>query len=719
MFIFDYILIFLALGTIIWSLFLYYKKYRMVEAKYLSFFIFNVGFWILSLYFALFSKDSSTIVLWTRMCYFFGSLSIIFFRFFIFVFYNKNENIFKNNKFIIIFLFIFCILNFILPDKYIYFDIEIYDNKAPRGTYGIFYNIFSIFIFYIIIISIRNILLKYKNLNSLKKQQIRYVILGGVIAMFGGILFVVFLPLLGVEEFYSIGPMFFIFFIWFTSYAIIRHQLLDIRIVIQRGIIYSVSIAFVVAFYLLLIFLFGFIFTDQYILDVSSAIMTIIIGIYGVPIIEKYFKRWTDRIFFKDKYDYSTVLYEFSEILNNNINLEVLLEKTFIKLRQVLKVQKIRIVLLEQELVFDEHAQLRPIKEKFSIEAKDIIVNNDNAVITGSDIQYLMSKLDKNNEKDNEYRKILQLAQSYEEKYHFEVFVAMISRKKLIGLILLGPKMSGDVYSGEDVSLLKTFAHQAAVAMEKSQLYEKAKDYSRELEKKVKKRTSRIKGLQEEQQQMMLEIAHGLQTPLTIIKGQLNILKDEIKDTEKLESFEKSIDRISRFIYAMLRSAKLDSRDQSQHIMLDLSALLEEFLESVHIITQEKNIEILHNIKEGIFIMGNKSEIEELLMNMISNSVKYMDERRKKKITIDLNRHKNRFNKAILTIEDTGIGIGKEHLPNLFSKFYRIKDDMQTKGTGLGLVICKKIIEKHNGRIRVESQVGKGTKFIIDFPLVK
>src|SRR3989339_826809 len=676
MFIFDYLLIFLAIGIIFWSLLFFFKKRNMREAKYLAFFIFFTGFWMLSLYIALFVKSVFGVILWTRMSYFFGFLAILYFLFFISIFYNLSENLFKKYKIIIIISFIFCILNFILPNNYIYSGVEIFKEQTPRGQYGNFYKFFSIFILCIILLTIKKIFSEYKNLTNKKRQQIKYVILGGIVAILGGMIFVVLLPLFGIEEFYSIGPLFFMFFIGFTSYAIIKHQLLDIRIIIQRSIIYSFSLAFIVALYLVLLFIFEFIFKSITSVTMTSAITTVIIGIYGVPLIEGYFKK-------------------------------------------ILKVEKIRIIVLGQGIVFDEYANLRSIREEFPSEFEEMIVGHNNSVLTNFDIYKLLEKIDHQNKKDLVYKKVLERAQKLEKENDFEIFVAMISRKKLIGLMFLGRKMSGDDYTKEDINLLKTFAHQAAVALEKSQLYEKAKDYSRELEKKVKKRTSRISGLQEEQKQMMLEIAHGLQTPLTIIKGQLSALQEEIKHSEKIESLEKSIDRISKFIYAMLRSAKLDSRDKSEYKLINLSALLEEFSESVHIIIQEKSIKLIHDIEENICIMGNKGEIEELLMNLISNSIKYMNEDRENKIIINLYRHKNKHNKAILTIEDTGIGISSEHLPNLFSKFYRIKDDTKTKGTGLGLVICKKIVEKHNGRIKVESQVGKGTKFIIDFPLKK
>lgn len=715
--IFDVVSIIFGVVFIIWGMYFFVKR-KEKDARFFSLFTFFTGLWIVFVTITNYCFVEKYLIFLYKICTNLGLLAILFFLCFVSFFRNNKIII---NRFLLMIIFIFVLLVFVLPGDIVVKDIQINYDSPPRGQLNILITyVFISLLFYMIFKSFYTLFSGYKNLDSLKRSQIRYVALGGVISIFGAILFDVVLPwVFNDERFYSLGPLSFVFFIAFTSYAIIKHQLLDIRIVIQRGIIYSFSLAIVVSIYLLSILLLSFVLNDKGIVTMTGAMVAIIIGIYGVPIIERYFKRKTDKIFFKDRYDYSKELYDLSEILNNNINLEVLLEKTFNKLKKIFKVKKARIVLLEQELVFDENANLRPIQEDFSIGAREAIINHERAVITGSDIDYLIEKINKEKDVKDDYRKILKLAKNYEKKYHFEVFVAMVSRRKLIGLILLGPKMSGDVYNGEDINLLKTFAHQAAVALEKAQLYEKAKDYSRELEKKVKKRTSRIKGLQEEQKQMMLEIAHGLQTPLTIIKGQLSILQKEIKDTEKLDSLEKSIDRISRFIYAMLRSAKLDSRDRSEHIPIDLSALLEEFLESVHIITQEKNIKIVNDIKEGIYIMGNKSEIEELLMNLISNSVKYMDDNRDKRVIINLYRHKNRHNKAVLTIEDTGIGINQEHLPNLFSKFYRIKDDMKTKGTGLGLVICKKIIEKHNGRIRVESLVGRGTKFIIDFPLEK
>ena len=216
---------------------------------------------------------------------------------------------------------------------------------------------------------------------------------------------------------------------------------------------------------------------------------------------------------------------------------------------------------------------------------------------------------------------------------------------------------------------------------------------------------------------MMLEIAHGLQTPLTIIKGELSFLAGQVENKKEIKHLEHTIDHVSRFIYDMLRLARQENADEAKREKVDLSETLEELIENIKIITGDQDIEISGNIKSGISIMGDKPEIEELVMNLSSNSLKYMKPRQKGKIIFDLYR---KGRQAVLIITDNGIGIGAEHLPHIFTKLYRIRDEsrIDKQGTGLGLAISKKIVERHGGTIAAESEVGKGTKFIINFPAI-
>lgn len=237
-----------------------------------------------------------------------------------------------------------------------------------------------------------------------------------------------------------------------------------------------------------------------------------------------------------------------------------------------------------------------------------------------------------------------------------------------------------------------------------------------ELEKKVAERTAQIAELQEEQKQMMIDISHGLQTPLTVIKSEIGSLKKTSGRPDKLRVLEKSIDDVSKFIYDLLNLAKLESGVESfQKESVDLSELVKELAEYFGVLGRDKGISVSHGIQPNISIFGDKEKLRELVTNLASNAFKYMAPDREKKILINLSRINNCTN---LIIEDTGVGIDEEHIPKIFQRFYRVgaaASNTNTKGAGLGLAIAKKIAECHGGEIKVESQLGKGTKFTVTF----
>ena len=456
----------------------------------------------------------------------------------------------------------------------------------------------------------------------------------------------------GIYQFNPFGPTISLFLLSGIIYAITRYDFLDIKSVIQRGLIYAALLSLVVIFYWSIIVFLGIIFQKTTsAMIIFSAGLTSVLGIFGVPPIERWFRQLTDRIFFKDKYDYSQALEELSEILNKNIDLKEITVKTLAQLQKIFKVRGLAIAIAGE----------RHVQGDMRGEAE------------------------------------------------MEVFIPI--EGSIAASISLNGKLSGDSYTEEDMKLLRTFAHQFSVALEKSFFYNEVKKHADELEQRVAERTAEIKQLQEEQKLMALEISHGLQTPLTIIKGELNMLERQMPENDKLFAFEKSIDKITKFIYDLLSLARLETgQDNFKMAKFDLSESLAGLVEYYEVMAQANDIKINSHIEPAIFVLGNKEKIEEMITNIVSNSVKYIANNRE--ISINL---KCVADTAELMIEDAGIGIAAEELPFLFDKFHRSNNEKarQVKGTGLGLAITKKIAEKHGGNIRIESELGKGTKVFI------
>ena len=212
------------------------------------------------------------------------------------------------------------------------------------GTFGPLIHFYRFYAPLYIILGIGTIIFSYRHTNSYtEKNQIKYVLLGVSLFLIPAGITNAVLPLwFKIYTFNGFGPLFSFFMLAAIAYAIIRHQLLDIKIVIQRGLIYSILLGIVAGVYLSLVFILEYFFNEFYTSSVlMSAFVTTLIGIFGVPPLKLYFQKITDPIFFKDTYDYASVLRELTDILNQNITTEGIIEKSSAIIASALKAQKV------------------------------------------------------------------------------------------------------------------------------------------------------------------------------------------------------------------------------------------------------------------------------------------------------------------------------------------------------------------------------------------
>lgn len=224
-----------------------------------------------------------------------------------------------------------------------------------------------------------------------------------------------------------------------------------------------------------------------------------------------------------------------------------------------------------------------------------------------------------------------------------------------------------------------------------------------------------IKRLEKVKKDFVVNVSHELRTPLTIIKGFVETLEEEIdeKNRHYLEIIKRHTDRLINIVKDLLLLSELEEKNISINITsVDLKALITNLIVLFEKRLKEKGLRLKLELEDVPLIKGDPSKLEQALINLIDNAIKYTD---RGEIVISL------YDKSEwieIGIKDTGIGIPASHIDRIFERFYVVNKSRSKKfgGTGLGLSIVKHIVLLHNGKIRVESRLGEGTKFTILLP---
>ena len=235
----------------------------------------------------------------------------------------------------------------------------------------------------------------------------------------------------------------------------------------------------------------------------------------------------------------------------------------------------------------------------------------------------------------------------------------------------------------------------------------------REIEDELKK-NERLKT------EFMNIAAHELRSPVTPIKGYLDLIIHDNESNAKIKNWAKislrNAERLLKLVNDILDVARLDS-DTMRFDMekIDPVELLNEIVEDMRPAITNKKLEFRVNIPTPLpHIIGDKNRLSQVLKNLIGNSLKFTD---CGFIALEVEKKDNHL---LIAVVDTGIGISNNEVKKIFTKFYQAYtgEDRNNEGTGLGLFISKEIVKKHNGIIWAESEVGKGSRFVIQFPYI-
>ena len=221
-------------------------------------------------------------------------------------------------------------------------------------------------------------------------------------------------------------------------------------------------------------------------------------------------------------------------------------------------------------------------------------------------------------------------------------------------------------------------------------------------------------------------IVHDLKTPITSILGFIELLQKDDHDEEKRQSFYNIIATESARLLKMVNDVLYVSRTSEQkskenktenNESCNIGVQIHKYVKELAPLAEKRNINVDINMNAGnIYVSVPESKVARILTNIIENAIKY--NRESGKVFIDVSEEGS---SVIIRIKDTGVGIASEELDKVFDKFYRSSTSkkMNIDGTGLGLAIAKDIVESYGGEIKVESELGKCTEFMISLPISK
>jgi len=661
-----------------------------------SLFNLSVAIWGIGAFFAGIADTKTEALIWWRL----NHIGVILMPIFIFHFVHTLCNLPTKKILIAVYLqgVIFLILdstNLFISDVRFVFSSFYYAVLGP--TYNVFFPIWIALVCY----SHYKLFVEYQRTTIIKRNQLLYLFMGTAVGFLGGV--TNFLPGYKIDI-YPYGNFSIPLYGMIIAYAILRHRLMDIQVIIKKSIVFAALFASILGMFV------GITLLTQELLAGGSflgiAISTIII-ILTVRPLENFLVRVTDRFLFQKKYDYRELLRTLSREVITIMELGKLTKRVVDDLVNIMRLESCGI------MVYDKNREVYDFVASRGVKAGNTIFGEESPIISVLKTTHISIRKDEDIEEMDDKNTIKEDM----KKLNAELILPLIVHDDLIGIISLGMKKSGEEYNQDDMAVLEALAGTASVAISNAQYV-------------VNTMRLEVEAAQREKMAVIGTLAAGINheicNPLGIARGQCEVYllnqkeglyKDKPKDeqiAEAMKVMEKVVresDRATAITKKLSSFAKPSKGEISEDVKIR-----EEIDEVMALVDHELKLEKIEtniNIPEDLpYIRCDRKQLQQVLFNIIRNAGQAISE--KGAIEIDA---KTIGKKIRIKIKDTGPGISQEKLSEVFNPFYTTKEP--GKGTGLGLFIVRQLMERNNGRISVDSEVGKGTTFMLEFPVLE
>lgn len=679
--------------------------------KAFSVVIISAILWAICNYFADFKNMSDELALWVSRGSFI-SAGILIFGFFLFCYYFPVKSKLKFLGYIFYPLSALTISLALTP--YIISGVT----EQAWGWDIIQGDFYYLYVFYVLFGSILSFIMlatKYRTVRGVSKIQIKYMFFGTFLTAFFATLTNLVLPLItGTNPLAKYGAYSLLFLIGFTTYTIVKHRLMDIRLVVAKSVTYTLVLVLLAGFYAGSVLAIERIFFPNELnqIDlVQGGVRTIlaVVMAFSFQPLKRWITRRTDRIFFKNAYSPEQLLDTLSHTLSSTIVLVELLYKVTDILVEQMKISRGMFILLKGEDRIYTHLATG-YKDSPKIELDDVLKLAKNGTAVYDEL-----------EENSHFKTLLR-------KFEASVSIPLKTEKELVGVFLVGEKSSGDMFSQGDLRILEILGPEISVAIENARSYEEINRFNVTLRNEVNRATKRLK--EKNEQLRELDIAkdefismasHQLRTPLTAIKGYLSMLLDGDAGEIKVGQYDfiheayAGANRMVGLINDLLNVSRMETgRFFIEPIEVDIVQATSEEAKQFATTAKEKGIYLRLDVVGKIpHVWVDEMKIRQVIMNLIDNAVHYTQ---KGGVTAKLYKDKHDL---IFEVTDTGIGIPKEQQHKLFEKFYRADNarHIRPDGTGLGIYLAKRVVEDHGGEIMFRSIENRGSTFGFKLPL--
>lgn len=597
--------------------------------------------------------------------------------------------------------------------------IHIREDGGTDLTPGILYFGFILLELSLFSYALRNYVWGRKKFNRQQKSQASLVATGFMLTFIWALLCNVLLPLVDFGAASKLGPAGTVIFVSFTAYAIVRHKLFNIKLIIARSMAYVLLIATCIGIYTLIVFL-----AAKWVVNedsvIANQIIPIVVALFiaaTAPYFKRLFDRVTNKFFYRDAYDPQIFLDELNRTLVGNIEIGILLRHTATVIEQNLKAE-CHIYVKETETTPSRIMGTTKMELKagvFKLICDELATIQAKTVATDT-LEDHYTDLRKALE-DNNIAIVSSLITSY------------AANKEATAYLLLSPKKSGNAYSKQDLRIINIITDELLIAIQNALRFEEIQSFNITLQNrindataKLKRSNEKLKEMDETKDEFISMASHQLRTPLTSVKGYLSMVLDgdagKVTDTQQ-QLLNQAYVSSQRMVYLIADLLNV-SRLKTGKFVIDaaptnLADMVESEIAQLTQVAKSRKLTLSFNKPENFpELMLDETKTRQVVMNFVDNAIYYTPSGGKIKIELQTDRSSVYF-----MVKDNGLGVPKAEQAHMFTKFYRAKNAQKARpdGTGLGLFMAKKVITDQGGTILFESTENKGSTFGFKFDL--